>query len=602
MRFLLASLCLLLATGSAVAQHGLGAREQWQPQVGDTDARLQQSVEIEILGRAAVPALELLSEATGVSLSVAPEDLSTVGERKLSIFAHGCTLKDVMVQLCEALQECHWDIDESSDPPVYLLHRNAGVDAAAAREQELEAQLRSPAARAARVAALTRALAMTEEELGSLYESDSQLAHLLQIQQNRVAAESLLALSAEQMQRFLETGEVSAHYGDASEELRAAARERVDHFIFEDDPIQGTAQEQRQRWLDRLPRAVIGFWDGGSEYGYGIWRVTALPSGGTRDEQWDLVLPAKHPAWGDDVHAGWSIGRGGAAKDVAGSWPLIRETIDKHTPFEDEETAPPTPTEPADPDLLQIVALSPWHFQELAEIQRAIASQTGMSVVSDYFTMRRPQMAKEVWTGLPLWRLLDLLGEQVGCRWEKKGKCLVFHQPEWYALAQGEIPESIVLACRDKLESQGALTLADIAAVEAALQDRPIGRDASPGDLLVAGVLPRGSLGRSTFVLYASLSPEQRDKVHSSAGLSFSEMTSDQRRLVLDLGTSALCLVSPEDAQDAVFLVEQADSSDASARYSHGYLVLRFPAESLRTRFFLRKADARPSTPAAAAQ
>ena len=47
MRRLLALVLLIVAVGPAFAQHGLGAREQWQPQVADTDERLQQSLEIE---------------------------------------------------------------------------------------------------------------------------------------------------------------------------------------------------------------------------------------------------------------------------------------------------------------------------------------------------------------------------------------------------------------------------------------------------------------------------------------------------------------------------------------------------------------------------
>ncbi len=61
----------VLSFSPAHAQH-LGARVQWQPQIADADPRLQQPVEIEILGRAAVPALKLLSQATGVMLADEP--------------------------------------------------------------------------------------------------------------------------------------------------------------------------------------------------------------------------------------------------------------------------------------------------------------------------------------------------------------------------------------------------------------------------------------------------------------------------------------------------------------------------------------------------
>jgi len=158
----------MLGIKPALAQHGLGAREQWQPQIADTDARLQQPVEIEILGRAAVPALKLLSEETGVSVAVAPENFTTVGERKLSVFANGCTLKDIMVQTQEALQECHWDIDPSGEEPVYLLHRNAGVENTMKWLAEREAERRAEEQRTQRVNRMEeakRALEMSPEEL-----------------------------------------------------------------------------------------------------------------------------------------------------------------------------------------------------------------------------------------------------------------------------------------------------------------------------------------------------------------------------------------------------------------------------------------------------
>ena len=86
---------LIAVTMPAHAQH-LGARLQWQPETMAADARLDQQVEIEIIGRAAVPAMQMLSEKTGVSLAVAPENLNTVGERKLTIISKGLTLKAIM--------------------------------------------------------------------------------------------------------------------------------------------------------------------------------------------------------------------------------------------------------------------------------------------------------------------------------------------------------------------------------------------------------------------------------------------------------------------------------------------------------------------------
>ena len=116
MRTAVALALLSLACGPALAQH-LGARLQWQPtSVGgyDLDRRIEQPVNIEILGRAAIPALKLLSEETGVSLQVAPEDLDTVGERKLIIIAQGCTLKALMVQIVGV--KWRWDTSVGLSP------------------------------------------------------------------------------------------------------------------------------------------------------------------------------------------------------------------------------------------------------------------------------------------------------------------------------------------------------------------------------------------------------------------------------------------------------------------------------------------------------
>ena len=197
MRCLLLISLLLLAAAPAAAQHGFGAREQWQPQLAPADPRLDQPVEIELIGRAAVPVTEMLSEATGVSLGVAPEDLATVGERKLTIISNGPTLKTIMVQIPEALQECHWDIDTSGDEPVYLLHRNAGAGQTLERQQASRrehATQRVQELRAACLDDVRRALAMSPEELAELEQTDLFLARAARHPDFRALMQSLLEL------------------------------------------------------------------------------------------------------------------------------------------------------------------------------------------------------------------------------------------------------------------------------------------------------------------------------------------------------------------------------------------------------------------------
>ena len=102
--------------------------EPWQPQSEDeqADPRLDMRGGVEIVGRGAAPALKILSERFGVTLEVSPKSQSTVGERKLTVLAHNASLKDIMVQIPRALQECFWEVDRSGPAPVYVLHGDAG--------------------------------------------------------------------------------------------------------------------------------------------------------------------------------------------------------------------------------------------------------------------------------------------------------------------------------------------------------------------------------------------------------------------------------------------------------------------------------------------
>ncbi len=588
MRHLLAPLILLFATGSALAQHGLGAREQWQPQVADTDARLQQSVEIEILGRAAVPALELLSEKTGVSLSVAPENLDTVGERKLTIIARGCTLKDIMAQIPEALQECHWDIDPSGERPIYLLHRNAGVEnttkwladrAAARRAEEQRAQ------RVNRMEEAKRALKMSPEELADLEKTDLLMARSVQDPHSRDLLEMLLTLPAEQADQFRDTGRVEMDYVKASERLQQAAHRIAEWFL-------GRAggehlPDELRNWRDHLSHATISFQDCNVEHGWGVWLSLNIPNEQGYPTIHDVAL---HPRYcnldeGQICYTRLLVATGTADEDTAFE-------IVKQRDFEGfrvdaakrEERHKRDWIEPTDPDLLQTIVLGDEQFSDFAEIQRFIARKTGLSVISDYFTLHSPYIPEDVRTGVPLSRLLCLLGEDEFrgdlYLWEKAGKCLIFHRVDWYGLAKAEVPESLILAYRDKLEAQGRVTVDDLAELAVVLDGQDLSAANFPRDLQRAGLHSGLTSSSWALLLYASLSPEQLEKVRSPEGLAFTDMTIAQRQKVIDTASSLQRPLTRDQAYRATFHLIEGIEEHRGRRFAKTELQLRFPHQT----------------------
>jgi|GEM_PF-2663388 len=351
MRPVVVALILALWPLSVEAQH-LGARVQWQPEITDSDPRLHQTVETEIIGCAAVHALSKLSSATGVALAVAPENRTTVGERKITIISKTVPLKALMVQIPEALQECHWDIDTSRGEPVYLLHRNAGVD--------VERQERSP-------------------------EKES----------------------------------------------------------FE-----------REELLENPPHAK----------------------------------PPRNPS--------------------------------------------------NNPALQTLVVLRSGDCADLAQIQRAISRQTGLTIISDYFGDGFPlAVASAAFGPQPLWLLLDEINYSDSVDpafiWRMKGQCLIFHRVDWHRLAMRELPEDILVFCREKIREQTYLTFPDLGEVAAVLHERGLTDVQFPSDIRRAGVHGAVITDAWALALCNSLSAAQRVQARGETGLPFSDLTEAQQSYVL---------------------------------------------------------------------
>jgi hypothetical protein len=237
---------------------------------------------------------------------------------------------------------------------------------------------------------------------------------------------------------------------------------------------------------------------------------------------------------------------------------------------------------------------------EFLDVQRVLSMETGMSVVSDYFTTSPLAVPEEARRPIPAWRSLYLVAERWRYQWKKAGNCLVFHRSDWYDLASCEIPESLILTYREKLESQGRLTLDDVAALTAAflksrapilqgIPSAPANVNNVPLALSRAGIWSF-NLWSPTLALYASLSSEQRQKVHSPSGLAFSEMTRAQRGLVRQESARWDNPPPPpaEEIPQAVLRLQEppAESPEAEA---HSYeLVLAFPNEDFSTPVTLR--------------
>jgi hypothetical protein len=574
---------VLIIASPAAAQH-LGARQQWQPEIADLDARLQQPVEIEIIGRAAVPALEILSEATGVSLSVAPEDLATVGERKFTIISKGLSLRAIMVQLPEALHECHWDIDPSGEQPVYFLHRDSGAEKTmdwlsdrAARETREEKREKL----VDRMALARQALEMSAEELAELEKTDSLLARSVRDPHSRDLLEILLSLPPEEAAQFRDTGRLEIEYAQAPERLQKAIERIADMSHADANAV--------ARWRDAPSHSFISFEDWHVDHGFGIRLCLNIP---TPEGIWrgyntgiqDVALFPRHFSLDDGgiLVTRLLVDTGVPDRSAAFEMALQQDKEGfRADAAKREERHTREWIEPTDPALRQIIVIGDRQFSEFAEVQAFIAEETELPVVSDYFTLRGVYISEELREGVPLWRLLYVLGEDDvhgdAYLWQKVGDCLLFRRVDWYRLVKTEIPEAIIADYRTRVEAQGELTIDDLAALAVLLDSRDLPVSGFPRDLQRAGIHAASERSRWGLLLYASLSPEQQEKLRAPQGLSFDEMTLAQQRQVLDRAAERPVQLAGGAAYRATFHLVESVEDSRGRPFAKTEFQLRFP-------------------------
>ena len=477
---LLSAFLLIYFANIALAQCDAANRVQWQPKLEDgydTDRRLEQRVRIEIMGRSANSALKILSEKTGVSLTVAPEDIYSTGERKLSIFAHGITLKSIMVRLPEALQECHWDIDTSGKKTSYLLHRNSDADtvgdwltkrSAAARIEERRAPRR------ARLEEARKGLAMSPAELDELEKTDLFLARSLRDPHARKMLQALFSLPPEQFAQFSDTKNVEIPYANASEQIKQAAETVGQRFSagktkgwlldVKDRAAVGIAKgnideprvEPRRplsggvkKLSALLPSATIEFFDEGLEYGSGVSFIVKFKTKDMSGRMSDMALLPKYPGTHEEATPFQQLLLETGTKDKDEALKLVHTWESKGSQLRADEAERRRRAlwqKLYDPALLKNITLGDKKLADFAELQQFISRQTGLSVISDYFTSDL-RILDEVRKPMPIWELLYQVcrsDSPLPVYWKKAGDILIFHNSRWYYLASGEIPEYLI--------------------------------------------------------------------------------------------------------------------------------------------------------------
>jgi hypothetical protein len=573
--------------------HSPGLRDQWQPQT-EHDARLAQPVRVEIPGRAAVPALEVLSKETGVSLQVAPEDVNTVGERKLTVIAQGCSLKGIMVQLPNALQECHWDIDTRGTRPVYLLHRNGGADVTMAELAADEVRRRQEAVRRTRderVGSARQALAMSPEALTQLARTDPVLAACVEDPSCRRQMELLLSLPPEAMEEFVATGQVILPYPAASRDLQQACQEILQSRLDRERRAGDDFTADRYAFGLTHPEAVVVRYVYSENVGaYLVARVNMPDGMGWNGVASSPAMPPEVPGVGGYERYRDLLVRTGIADQPAAD--NVMDGLQRQQSEARDRARALGWREPISPELHRVVTL-PFAADSgvgVADLQQYVARESGLSIISDFFTAETQTIPDEAQTALPLWQLLYLLGESGfwSYDWNEAGDCLVFHDRYWYRRVPQEFPESVAERYREKLKQQGGLTLDDVAAVAAELIRRLPSQPPWPEEVPVAPAVPEdlrqaGLMGPEVpLLIYAALTPQQRATARSVAGLPYGDLTAEQRELVrrcIPPDPSGRPIPEEYLASAAYRIGEGTEQRDSGVRLVH-YLILRFPGFS----------------------
>lgn len=511
------------------------------------DRRLDQKVTVQIIHTKLEDVAASLTKQSGVIVKAGTGTRDwKVRETRVTIQAKDIPLANALDDIATLLGY-HISREGKDGEWTYIIwqdKKSRDLEAEMLTAEEEAAAKRASETRQAALDVAEKAAKMTPEEARKLRVSDPTLAYLGGTKSGRGYAQLFASLGQTERELVLRGKRVILPFESLSPALQQAAMDTASSGFLKE---QGEGLTPLQIVISGLSgEASEGLGPLGVE---GAIALMGIPSAGMPD--YDPVLGLGQPMSAfllgkPDSKFGKAFAGALTSLDEGASMDDFEKALD---PFiEDEslsteataresatETAPPTDPELTREIELKLPAFKHWDPAYDAKLNgqtiEAISKATGFTVMLESFP-DSGLIAPYLKPGKqPVYKIMIGL-EKAGLSWKLEHSSLRIRPQDWATMRSYAIPESTLVRYRDALETMGALSLEDLAAMASELTDDQIDKRLfRDPDLSYAVTRPLGGWEghrRDMLRLYHALSASQQAQLKTEKGLPFDRLTDDQ--------------------------------------------------------------------------
>jgi len=492
-------------------------------QAPDVDARLDQKVTCDARRQTVSSILADLAEQTGVALYTGYNNLDwQVRDRRMNLFSPGVSLKSLMDSISHVMK-FKWSRKEADGKWTYRLYMDRktllGIDRQRLLDEERLSQLEDKQ-RERVVRDLTKAAAMSEEELASLRVTDPML--YVEAKHGWPALVPDLLTRVPAAKAAWTSGDALAFNGaDLPSESQKALVKALGLMGGFMTKVYGPKNAPPKGAFDDLSKVTVSI---------NASRKLGSSPGCIWIGDFDLDGPglAIRTSFVDpDSPAAQELGRA-YARILDGEHVDGQKLQELVLALEGQKTSfgEPITEHPDDPALAVKVKLKPMG-NSFADLLRAVSKASGYAVVSDSFAIYNRGF-EPVNADVVLKDALDKLSIQYRYNWDRQGSVLEFRDREWFRKRGYQVPESWLEPWRKSLKRTGTLTLDQLAQMSL-LDDNQVGENLFCDDVLnVPWLVEAFTTGGDILRGYARLSDDQRTAMFSETGLSLTAISPSQ--------------------------------------------------------------------------